>query len=771
MLRAKPKRFIRGVFGLLFCSAFSTGAALPPSPAAAVGVRPLFDLSHPAGSPFPSDRFTVRDSGQNTGLRVNLPKPDCTVRTTDCEHIALLNELDGFNVQPRLSVPFSGPIDVKTVNSETVFLASLGNTLGEGGSRPKRVGINQVIWDVSTNTLHLEAEALLDQHTRYALVVTRGVLDAAGDPIEQADLFREPGVNPGLAFNHDAALIEYWLGLIQGTARLVSDGIVRPRSIAAVSIFTTQSVTATLEKVRDQIKTAPLGAAEFGLGQGGARTVFPLNDVTSITFSAQTGAGSTPTFTTVSVPLATLGVVPGVVETIAFGKYTSPDYQVHPGEYIPQVPTRSGIPVVRGTNDIFFNLVLPSSVRPAGGWPVAIFGHGSTNDKNRVLFNVAAKLAEHGIATLGINMPGHGFGPLGTLTVSLVSGNSVTLPAGGRGTNQDGNGAIGADEGSLAAPPRDIIEARDSFIQTAVDLMQLVGVIERGVDVDDDSVPDLDASRIYYVGQSAGGNIGALLLAIDPSVRVGTLTVPGSPRIDNERLSPLRRARVGAELESSNPSLLNVPGIAAFCMSAGQACVDPTSGRVTFQPPHFDDNLSLRNGIPLTVRLTDGTMRDIASPVVNTVPGAMDIQAYVEKAEWVFQSGSSVAYAPFLRRTPLPGVPAKSVIVQFARGDQQNPNPVTTAILRAGDLADRATLYRHDLLFAEKQSANQAVRKNPHVFMPSRDAVDVGLIALGAQEQIAVFLASDGVTMIHPEPMRFFEVPVVFLPEDLNFIP
>jgi len=45
------------------------------------------------------------------------------------------------------------------------------------------------------------------------------------------------------------------------------------------------------------------------------------------------------------------------------------------------------------------------------------------------------------------------------------------------------------------------------------------------------------------------------------------------------------------------------------------------------------------------------------------------------------------------------------------------------------------------------------------------------LIARGAQEQIATFFASDGQEVIHPEPARFFEVPIVLpLPEGLNFI-
>ncbi len=92
-------------------------------------VHALFDLATPAGGPFPSNWFTVRDRTQNTRLRVNLPHPDCNERPSDCEDIDVLNELDGFNMQPRLSIPFDGPIDVHSVSSRNVFLISLGDTL------------------------------------------------------------------------------------------------------------------------------------------------------------------------------------------------------------------------------------------------------------------------------------------------------------------------------------------------------------------------------------------------------------------------------------------------------------------------------------------------------------------------------------------------------------------------------------------------------------------------------------------------------------------
>jgi hypothetical protein len=80
-------------------------------------VHALFDLATPLGGPFPSDRFTITDHSHNTGLRVNLPKPDCYERRSDCADIDVINVLDGFNLQPRLSIPFDGPIDVATATS------------------------------------------------------------------------------------------------------------------------------------------------------------------------------------------------------------------------------------------------------------------------------------------------------------------------------------------------------------------------------------------------------------------------------------------------------------------------------------------------------------------------------------------------------------------------------------------------------------------------------------------------------------------------------
>src|SRR5262249_46970382 len=123
-------------------------------------VHPLFDLGSPETAPFPSNWFTVADGTQNTGRRVNLPLPDPVSHQSDYEDVQLINELDGFNMQPRLSIPFDGEIDVNTVTSQTVFQISLGDTLPGGDPGGKVVGINQIVWDPPSHTLHIQSDEL-----------------------------------------------------------------------------------------------------------------------------------------------------------------------------------------------------------------------------------------------------------------------------------------------------------------------------------------------------------------------------------------------------------------------------------------------------------------------------------------------------------------------------------------------------------------------------------------------------------------------------------
>jgi Bacterial Ig-like domain len=656
-----------------------------------------------AGQPFPSNLYTAPDATQLTGIHVDLPQPNCATNPSDCADVAVLNSLDGFNIQPRISIPFSGPIDLSTVSSKTIFLV---------GPSDHVVGINQVVWESATNTLHFESDEQLAQDSTYLLAVSKDVHAADGTPIKTT--FRHD-LNFGQT--NDPATKAYRKALLDALPMALAGGV-DPDEIADASLFTTQSITSISRKIRAQIQASTPAPATFALGPGGSRTVFPA--ATPIVWNRQVG---TSTFSPTSLPTAALFLFPGSVSTVAFGSYASPDYETA-AKVIPPYGTATGTPVVQSTNQIQFTLFVPSGPQPAGGWPTVIFGHGFTDSKNGAPWVVASSLAHAGLATIAINVVGHGFGPLGTYTANPTT-NPVTFPAGGRGIDQNGNGIFDSTEGVNAAPPQTLVGNRDGLRQTVVDIMQLVRELQvGGIDVDGDGSADLSRSRINYAGQSFGGIYGVQLLGLESDIRAGVPNVPGGPIIEIARLSPSFRPLVGGALISRTPSLYNAAPNPPFFTT-------------------FVENIPLRN-LPI---------------VTDKVPGASAIQELIDRTEWAQQAGNPAAYAPYITRP---------IIIQFARGDQTVPNPTASAILRACGCANRATLFRNDLAFA----ANPATPKNPHTFLTNIANPAVAGFAVAAQAQMATFLASDGTTTIDPDGAGpFFETPTSMVPEDLAYIP
>ncbi len=688
---------------LLRSALVACAVALALPTLALAGVRP--------GQPFPTDLATTFDFTQLTGLRVALPKPDCTTHPSDCADIDVLNTLDGFSVDPRVSIPFSGAIDPATVTPDTVFFVDLHG---------QRTALDRVVWTPATNTLHGVPQTYLAQHTPYLLVVTNGVKAADGSSLNPAS-FRS-GLAPGDP--HDVGSLVYrfamlgalhWAGIPQG-------------SIVDASLFTTQSITSLLEKVRGQIDRSAPAPASFAIGAAGERAVFSFASVLGVKVHRQVGTAS---FSDSTLPAA-VAAFPGAIGTVAYGSFASPSYE-NGSQVIPPVGSAFGVPAVQRIETRYFTLWLPSGTEPAGGWPVAIVGHGFTDSKQGFPITTASTMAHNGIATIAINVVGHGGGPLGTYTVFRSDGAPVTFSAGGRGIDQNGDGTIDSTEGVNAVAPFTAVGSRDGLRQTVIDLMQLVREIQVGVDVNGDGTADLDASKITYFGQSFGGIYGTAFLGVEPDVHVGVVNVPGGSITEIARLSPSFRPLVGISLISRVPSLYN-------------AAPDPffTS---------FVENMPLSGQAPL----------------VDTVPGADAIQSTLDEQIWAQAAADPVAWAPHLRAHPVRGATPKAVIVQFAKGDKTVPNPTTSALIRAGGLEDRATYFRNDLALAGVPGYTVT---NPHTFLSNIGGAS-GPLAFAAQQQIASFLASGGTTTIDPDGAGpLFETPIAGpLPETLNFLP
>ncbi len=677
----------------------------------AAGVIVQFDPSDPRTGPFPTDFLTVPDSAQITGRRVNLPLPDCGAQPSLCAELSLINQLDGFNVQPRVRVTFSGPVDPATLPNGIFFVALDNLTSDEAGLQQPgdHVAINELVWDPATNTAYAKPADALDQHRRYALVVTDAVHDPKGNPVAA-----DPAFTACLLASDD-----YCTSVAQATAGVSGN-------VVAASVFTTLSATRWLESARAQLQTTP---ASVTLPAG--QNVFPISGIGSLVANFQTGPNR---FTNITFPLDQFSALLTGLGSLAFASYSSPQF-LNSQQTIDPSPSGADVTLPAANAQIYFHVYLPGSPPPAAGYPVVIFGHGFGDSSFGGPTIVSPALAASGFATIAINAVGHGFGPQSNVVITDKSGNATMLLSGGRGVDLNGDGTIDATEGCVILSPSPI-GMRDCFRQTAVDLMQLVRVIQAGVDLNGDGIPDLDANRIYYVGQSLGSLYGTMLNAVEPAVRAAVLNVGGGSVVDIARWSPAYQSIAVGILSGQTPPLLP-PGAS------------------------FADDYPFPNQPALT----------------DNVAGTVDIQNAEELWEWLDNQGDPIAYAPHLARTTLPGVPAKSVLFQIARTDRTMPNPASSDLIRAAGMAQSTWIYRHDE--AQAQLGGQ-LPLDPHPFLAlflsldniSLPSINALFIGLAAQGQAAGFFASDGATMPDPNQslpgFHFFEIPAS-LPDNLGF--
>src|SRR5881628_3512648 len=119
---------------------------------------------------FPDNAFTVADASQLTGRRINfregidypniggVVQPSCTnANYSICDGFTQLNKLDGFDLQPRVLVPFTDAIDLGSVNASIFFITTR--------KRAFVSGFRQLTFDPATSTLAGISDAFLAENT------------------------------------------------------------------------------------------------------------------------------------------------------------------------------------------------------------------------------------------------------------------------------------------------------------------------------------------------------------------------------------------------------------------------------------------------------------------------------------------------------------------------------------------------------------------------------------------------------------------------------
>ena len=627
-----PRRLVAASAALLLAAGLAAAPAASGQVAAPVAVR---DGGTVETSVFPSDRFTVADSAQLTGRRVALPVPTCTEATRSlCDAVRVLNTADGFDLQPRFFLPFTGDVDVATVTPESVYVE------GPAG----RVGLQELTFDPSLDLLAGTVRAQLPEQTRHVLVITRLVRGADGRPL--------------------AAEVRVPFTTMSGTTELA-------RLRAALDDGSAYAAAGITNRAASFVQPNP-GDRFSPITSGTVTTVFPalLTTENLQRNDQRTTSTDAATFTSSKVPNLALAAV----GCYAFGSFETPLFARDDSTIAPTPTTQT--PPVQGKARTGFALVVPAGTPPAGGWPVAVYGPGFTRSYFD-LFVSADLNAAAGIATIATNPLGHGFGPASTIT---VQGPGTRFLSYGRGKDLTGDGRIEAAEGSQPAiavsndggegtvtpSPNQVHGLRGGLMQTVVDNMALVRAVEGGMDVPScpaadlpgpgnpsapDGVAPLSRDVTRYYGLSFGGIYGTMLMGTDPSVTRGLLNVGGGPITDIARLSGFRPL-VADILEANRPNLLNGgPGRDGFTES--------------WPLPHDP-------------------------PITDPVPGAMEIQRTLAYSLWYGRPGGPETYAPLLRPA------GKDVLYQVAFGDNTVPNVTSGNIVRAGGLLDRTTYYRND---------------------------------------------------------------------------
>jgi hypothetical protein len=515
------------------------------APVVALAVGPTATFTLPATNttpatfaslPWPNDLyFDQGQPGDGDGTLLNAAAPiglDPVVYNENSLAVADgLDVSDGFGTSSAIFFFFSGPLDAASLPASPVLSPALTDSVfcvDASTLVPVPIALKPNADTRIPNTLSVLPlpGRPLAAATRYACVVRTSVT-GGGDPVEpSADWV---SVRDGVSANSDADAIFDPIVTALGVAGVPA------ATIAGMTAFTTGSTSLDVRNIRSLVlPSLPVPAVDF-------------SSRPELIFDSQSELD------------ALLGTTPhGNIATVATGYFDVPIFQTADpmgGEgpfqdlpigpsYVDCLATRpcetnderfvrvAGVPVVNRFKFIPVTVVVPKGTPPAGGWPVIIQQHGLGGQRDTVVQFGDADAAR-GFASIGIDAVAHGYRlfdcqPTSSCSQDLANNfGGTTVPDG----FVDGS-VLGFDVGFLAVNIgffqafHNFVGVRDNFRQTYVDLSSLVRLLE-GNSLDVALGTTLDDTRIYYVGHSLGGLMGAGFVPVEPNIRAALLNAPG----------------------------------------------------------------------------------------------------------------------------------------------------------------------------------------------------------------------------------------------------
>lgn len=504
------------------------GAPTTPPPTTAFKARfqPLNGIL-----PYPTDLYF---SGSTDGT-LNLPA------SAFSPGVGAINALDGFSTTSYITARFNGPLDPATLTAANIRIIRL--TLDNATKAPLIPPAPALLTFGTDFTVSVAAEAgsgagtLLIRPTRplepstgstnigYLVLLTNGIRDTTGAAAvadtDYATIRNQAiaEIQAGAASPTCAPITNITLNAICRLTfahlRVGAAVGVTPTNVVLSFGFSTQSTRDVLATVSAIATARPIGAIFTGLNTANVNPALPgradvfvgtlqipyyLSRTQPLTGSWRAaGASPAPGIDPASRHLTRFNPLPGATETLT----------------IPLLVTKP--------NATSSSL----GVRPPNGWPVVIFQHGITGDRSQMLAIADAFAnAPGGFVVVGIDQPLHGV----TATTS-----PLYQAANERHFNLDlvnnVSGAAGADgvidpSGTHFINLTSLLTSRDNLRQASADLITLTRSLPN-LELTGDTTPDIDGTRIHFVGHSLGGIVGTPYLGVSTAVRSATLAMPG----------------------------------------------------------------------------------------------------------------------------------------------------------------------------------------------------------------------------------------------------
>lgn len=422
--------------------ALAAGCQSPPTHA-------LFDATSDDfyALPFPND---IRRDSDGTIDVSRLPTNSLIVDT----YRQAVDQLDGFGLNAALFARFDGPLDATSLPdpagsltaASSVYLVDIDPA---SPARGERIPIIAKFRPERTDTMGDNRLVVrpfpgfgLSPATTYALVITNRVRALDGEAIAASNRFEAV-----LAGSEHADVYQPLLDYLDEA------GDDARADVVSAAVFTTQHIFDAVPALR---------AAIFALPAPVATTV--VSPATNPTFKTFTGAYQAPNFQQGNPPYR-----------------AAPSGQIRIGS--------DGRAVIERMEAMRFGLTVPAGAPPAGGFPIAIYSHGTGGDYlSFVADGTAAALAQRGIAVISTDQVLHGpRNPTGDPEIDFFNFQNPSA-------------------------------MRDNALQGAADAWSQLRLANGLSIADGGRTITFDSNRVYFFGHSQGGLTGPGFVAFEPQV-------------------------------------------------------------------------------------------------------------------------------------------------------------------------------------------------------------------------------------------------------------